>query len=84
MLVEKLKSFQKKSSIIYTASVIVTTDPAACIIQSVNWVGYGKDDRGSIPGRSRVFFLLPIAYKRLSLLSNGYRGSLPGSKAAGA
>jgi hypothetical protein len=42
---------------------------------------YGMDDQGSIPDRSKGFFLSPLRPDWLSsspsLLSNGYRGSFP-------
>jgi hypothetical protein len=42
---------------------------------------YGLDDRGSIPGRGKGFFLYPLCPDRLwgppSLLYNGYRGYFP-------
>jgi hypothetical protein len=41
----------------------------------------GLDDRGSIPGGGKGFFLYPLCPDRLwvppSLLYNGYRGSFP-------
>jgi hypothetical protein len=47
---------------------------------------YGLDDRGSIPGRGKGFFLYPLCPDGLwgppSLLYNGYRGSFPGGKSA--
>jgi hypothetical protein len=46
---------------------------------------YGLDDRGSIPGRGKGFFLSPLCPDRLwgppNLLYNGYRGSFPRGKA---
>jgi hypothetical protein len=46
---------------------------------------YRLEDRGSIPGRSKVFFLWLLCPGQLwgtpSLLSNGYRGSFPRGKA---
>jgi hypothetical protein len=47
------------------------------------------DDRGSVPGRDNddIFFSSPQRPDQLwrtpSLISNGYRGSFPGNKAAG-
>jgi len=42
---------------------------------------YGLDDRATIPGRGKGFFLYPLCPDRLwgppSLLYNGYRGSFP-------
>jgi hypothetical protein len=50
--------------------------------------GYGLDGRGSITGRSKKCFSTPQHSDQLwdppSLLSNGYRGALPGGKEAGA
>jgi hypothetical protein len=44
-------------------------------------LGYGLDDRGSIPGRGWEFFSKPPRPERLwgpsSLLSNGYQGLFP-------
>jgi hypothetical protein len=50
------------------------------------WLRAGRPgDRGSIPGRSKGFFLQPLCPDQLwgppSLLYNGYRGSFPGGKA---
>jgi hypothetical protein len=48
------------------------------IAQSVSWLGYGLEERGSIPGRD--FMSWPPCPDRLwgppSLLSSGYRGAL--------
>jgi hypothetical protein len=45
---------------------------------------YRTDDRGSIPGRGKGFFLEPLCPDRFcgppSLLSNGYQVSLPWGK----
>jgi hypothetical protein len=56
--------------------------------QSVYWLAFGPDDRGSFPGRGRDYFSLPPRPNRLwgpsNLLINGYRSSFLRGKAAGA
>jgi hypothetical protein len=55
----------------------------AVIAQSIQRLGYGLDDRGSITGRSNdeIFSSLPSSPDRLwsppSLLSNEYQGLFP-------
>jgi hypothetical protein len=50
--------------------------------------GFGLDGQGSLPGRSKKFFSTPQRPDQLwgppSLLCNGYQGSFPEGKAAGA
>jgi len=49
-------------------------------------MGYGLNDKGSIPARKMAFFSSPSHSDRLwglpSLVSNGYRGHFPRGKAA--
>jgi hypothetical protein len=60
----------------------------AGVAESVSWLGYGMDDRGSIPGSKKHLFSLRHrfyigsgAYPAFYVM--GTRGSFPGSKAAG-
>jgi len=59
----------------------------AVVAQSVKWLGYGLDDRNSIPARGRDFF---SSSPRLDLLwgpsncqTNGYWSLIPGVKRSG-
>jgi hypothetical protein len=62
--------------------VICTGQIVLMAAQSVQWLGYGLDDRGSISGRGKEgIFLFPLSYP--SVMSNGYRDIIPGGKRQG-
>jgi hypothetical protein len=52
----------------------------ARITQSVQWLGYGLDDRCSIPGKGKDFSLRHRAHPASSQMSTG--SSIPEGKAA--
>jgi hypothetical protein len=76
------------SSLCNFLTFCVTPFCAAAVAQSVNWLGYGLDERGSIPSRDWEFFSSPPSLDRLWAHPASYPmstgGSFSGGKAAGA
>jgi len=65
-----------------------STEQRSRVAQSVQWLGYGLDDRGSVLSKGREFFFSPPRPDRLwgppGLPSNEKQVLFPGSKAAAA